>query len=290
MKYVTKFLFICLVCLFTKSLFSQEPQQAELKYLETKLVDFDSLVESQVMVLGTHHFNENVLKKENQESIHRLIDLLATFSPTKIVLELEPTVSELLNADYRKYLLDTSLISKKYNEVYQLGFRLAGKMQHDSIYFFDDQTEFIGSLAGFTFDNFTDFANQNDDGFYNRFENEIISNYNLNQETFQGVSLLNEVLLRNSPKAQKINAQRMHSYEVRVGIQKNWMGPDWLGRWYQRNVRMLANVLKMNKPGDRILIIVGDNHKWVLDYLFENTPEFDLISSWDKLTKYLEEQ
>ena len=44
-----------------------------------------------------------------------------------------------------------------------------------------------------------------------------------------------------------------------------WVGPDWLGRWYRRNVRMLANLVKMNQPEERILILVGDNHKWTLD-------------------------
>lgn len=283
MQYGTKYLFFFFLWSFTIGVLAQKSQCSRLKQLETKLIDFDSLHESKVMVLGTHHFSEKVLKTEHQESIHKLIELLMTFRPTKIVLELEPKISEHLNADYRKFLLDTSIINKKYNEVYQLGFRLAKEMGHDSLYLFDDQTEFIGSLTGFTFDKFTAFAKQNDEGFYNRFEKDIISNYDENQKTFQSGSLLNEVLLRNSPKAQKINAQRMHSYEVRVGIQKNWMGPDWLGRWYQRNVRMMANILKLNKPKDRMLIIVGDNHKWVLDNLFKNTPDFSLVSSWDFL-------
>lgn len=283
MQYGTKYLFFFFLWSFTIGVLAQKSQFSRLKQLETKLIDFDSLHESKVMVLGTHHFSEKVLKTEHQESIHKLIELLMTFRPTKIVLELEPKISEHLNADYRKFLLDTSIINKKYNEVYQLGFRLAKEMGHDSLYLFDDQTEFIGSLTGFTFDKFTAFAKQNDEGFYNRFEKDIISNYDENQKTFQSGSLLNEVLLRNSPKAQKINAQRMHSYEVRVGIQKNWMGPDWLGRWYQRNVRMMANILKLNKPKDRMLIIVGDNHKWVLDNLFKNTPDFSLVSSWDFL-------
>lgn len=287
MKYNTKLLFLFPVWLFIGSAVAQEQQQARLKHLETDLIDFDSLVESKVMVLGTHHFNENVLKKENQESIHKLIDLLTTFGPTKIVLEQEPKVSKRLNTDYRKYLLDTSLIDKKYNEVYQLGFRLARKMQHDSIYFFDDQTEFMGSLEGFTFDSFETYANKHDSGFHDKHLQEITQKFQNNQEVFKEQGLFNQIMLRNSPMAQKFNAQRMHSFEVRVGIQKSWIGPDWLGRFYRRNVRMLANVIKLNNAENRILIIVGDNHKWVLDYLFDNTPEFELISSWDELINHL---
>ena len=71
-------------------------------------------------------------------------------------------------------------------------------------------------------------------------------------------------------------------FEIRVGIQNNWVGPDWLGRWYRRNIRMAGNVLKMTEAGDRILIIVGSNHKWVLDMLFNHIPEFQVSSSWDR--------
>ena len=75
----------------------------------------------------------------------------------------------------------------------------------------------------------------------------------------------------------------MHMYEIRVGIQENWIGPDWLSRWYQRNIRMASNILKLSKSEDRILVIVGDNHKWTLDMLLENTPDFEVVSSWDYL-------
>ena len=62
-----------------------------------------------------------------------------------------------------------------------------------------------------------------------------------------------------------------------------WIGPDWLGRWYQRNIRMMGNVMQIANNDDRILIIVGDNHKWTLDMLFENAPDFKVVSSSDYL-------
>ncbi len=56
-----------------------------------------------------------------------------------------------------------------------------------------------------------------------------------------------------------------------------------LARWYQRNIRMAANVLKISQPNDRLLIFVGDNHKWVLDSLFAKIPELTLVDSWQYL-------
>lgn len=160
-------------------------------------------------------------------------------------------------------------------------------MGHDKVYLFDDLTEFIGSLSAFSteddpfsFSRFNAYAAKEDDGFYNVYENLLISNFETNQKIMENLSLGEHIGLLNSPKHQRNNTKRMYMYELRVGIQKNWAGPDWLGRWYRRNIRMLANTLQITEKGDRLLIIVGDNHKWTLDMLFENTPDFKLVPSW----------
>ena len=240
---------------------------------------------AKVFVLGTKHFDKTILETENQSELKRLIELLAVYKPTKVVVEWEPSAFKSTNTSYQNYLGDSSLIQTKYNEVYQLGFRLAKVMKHDRIYLFDDKTEYIGSLKDFSFEALAKYAEENDQGFYDKHIDLIGAAFNHNQALYKKLGLFDEIVLRNSPKAQKFNALRMHAYEVRVGIQKNWIGPDWLGRFYRRNIRMMANVLKFSEPEDRLLIIVGDNHKWILDELFENTPDFELVPSWDFLSR-----
>lgn len=254
------------------------------------LKSYDSLAKYQVMVVGTLHFGEDVLEAGPQKSIARLVEQLGEFQPTKVVVEWEPARSETTNQAYREYLQGSYDISGRYNEVFQLGFRLAAAMGHERIFLFDDQTDFIGSLAQFStpddpfsFDLFTEYARQHDDGFFDAHEQALISTFEYNQGVLDGLDLHDRVALLNSPQQQHINAQRMHLYEVRVGIGDHYAGPDWLGRWYRRNVRMMSNVLAMAEEGDRLLLIVGDNHKWTLDMLFENTPDFSVVSSWDYL-------
>jgi hypothetical protein len=75
----------------------------------------------------------------------------------------------------------------------------------------------------------------------------------------------------------------MHMYELRAGIGDNWMGPDWLARVYQRNLRMMAHLLKISEPGDRLLVVVGDNHKWTLEDLMSKTPDLEVVSSFNYL-------
>lgn len=257
---------------------SDNPQPESLTFK-----NYDNLQSREVLVVGTIHFDKNVLESDQQKDIQLLVDKLAAYQPTKVILEWEPHRQANTNKNYRSYLEGTFDISKRYNEVYQLGFRLAKQVGHDSLFLFDDQTPFIGSLEDFSFDALSEYAEQHDAGFYDLHLDSLINNFNHNQELLTKDGLAKQITWLNSPEHQHINAQRMHLFEVRIGIQDNWIGPDWLGRWYQRNVRMMSNVLKFSEPGDRLLIIVGDNHKWVLDDLFRYTPDFAVASSWELL-------
>lgn len=268
------------------------PDSSSLEQAQSNLRNYDFLAHSKVMVLGTFHFGDEVLQQDNQESILELAECIMQYEPTKIVVEWEPERSASTNEQYADYLDGTFDISNRPNEVYQLGFRFAEQMDHDQIYLFDNQTEYIGSLEEFSteddpfsFQLFSEYAEKNDSGFYDMYEDTLITTFNINENLMRKLDLKSNIAILNSPEHQKINAQRMHMYEVRIGIQENWAGPDWLGRFYQRNIRMMSNVLKMAEEGDRILIIVGDNHKWILDMLFEHTPDFDLVSSWEYLNQ-----
>lgn len=256
--------------------------------------NYDNIQDREVMVIGTFHYNQDALKEDHQKSIKELVATLKKYNPNKILLEWEPLLFEQTNAEYHQYLNDSFTIDKKYNEVYQIGFRLAKELKLDSLYLFDNKTEFIGSLKNFatqedpfSFDLFTTYAKKEDDGFYNTHEKSIIDFFAHNQQVVSNFDYQNRTALLNSDEFQRINAQRMHMYEIRVGIQKNWGGPDWVGRWYRRNIRMAGITLKITKPGDKILILVGDNHKWILDRLFTDIPEFKVASSWDYLKKQL---
>jgi len=258
---------------------------SELEKAELQLRSFDSLQQSEIMIVGTYHFDKRVLEEENQKEVLKLVNTLAAFKPTKVVIEWEPSLSNKTNQQYHSFLEDSFDISTSANEIYQVGFRIAKQAGNDSLYLFDDQTEFIGSLKDFSFASFAEYGKAHDDGFYTIYEKDIVNTYNHNEAIYDSLSLYNEIALRNSPTAQYFNRQRMHMYEIRVGIQKNWMGPDWVGRWYRRNLRMSSNVLRITENGDRILVIVGDNHKWTLDMLFDAMPDYRVLSTWDYLKK-----
>jgi len=42
-------------------------------------------------------------------------------------------------------------------------------------------------------------------------------------------------------------------------------------------------IIKLTENDDKILIIVGDNHKWILETLFKYTAELEVVPSWNYL-------
>ena len=166
---------------------TQEVILTDLEKSELELIEYDVPTSSKVMVLGTFHFRnrEDILEKESQEYISKLLNVLTKYKPTKIVLEWEPSFSDQTNKAYQSFLADSFDISTKTNETYQLGFRLAKQMKHDSLYLFDNQTEFEGSLKGFSseddpfsFTLFTQYAKDNDEGFFNKYEKTLVETFN----------------------------------------------------------------------------------------------------------------
>ena len=50
------------------------------------------------------------------------------------------------------------------------------------------------------------------------------------------------------------------------------------GWWFNRNLRIFRNIQRIHtNPGDRVLVIFGSGHMNILNYLFEVTPEYQLI-------------
>lgn len=238
---------------------------------------------SQVMTLGTMHFNASFLDEEHQLGLDKLIESLKAYQPNKIILEWEPRLTERVNQRYRQYLGGIFSIDTLYNEVYQLGFRLAAELGHDQLYLFDDQTPFIGSLTDFSFDKFFEYDSDEEKVFVEKHLEEIKQTFEYNNNILESLPLYEQYQARNSPFMKRFNIDRMHMLELRKGVQSDWFGPDWVGRWYRRNTRMSANLLKLAEPGDKILIIVGDNHKWVLETLFDFIPEFTVVPAADYL-------
>ncbi len=112
-----------------------------------------TLARPQVLILGTYHMGgssdyiqtstDDVLSPRRQREIEALVNALAAFRPTKIMVEAPLAHDSALNARFRRYAAGQDTLRR--NEIDQIGFRLAKRSGHSRVYAIDySQDEDIG--------------------------------------------------------------------------------------------------------------------------------------------------
>ena len=71
-----------------------------------------------------------------------------------------------------------------------------------------------------------------------------------------------------------------------VGIGDEYPGVDSKTAWYNRNLKIFANLQRIaNMEGDRILLIIGAGHTPILRHSAQASPQFELIEVSEVLGK-----
>lgn len=242
----------------------------------------------QVMVLGSFHFDlgsngsdwkakkeVDMLSPNKQQEIEELVKTLATFKPTKICIEWLPKQDSTFKQRYADYLAGKWAL--KTGEYYQIGFRLAKAMGHAQVYCIDnrpkqpeslleveDWDKYVATAGGAAEQKRYDPLNEQ----FNRYIDSI--KYQL--------SLKDYLLFINSDAVKKEYKRLWFTGLVHVGNESTYAGADLTGNWYQRNTRIFSNVKKLcTAPAERILIIYGNAHSFVLEEALRASQEFEVI-------------
>ncbi len=250
----------------------------------------------QVMTLGSFHFNRSndgsdvvgekhidVKTPENQAQLDTLIAALEKFNPTKIAVEWRPRNQEFLDSLYQEYQADRWPLGR--NEMFQIGFRLAKKLGLDKVYCVDNRPPMPETLN--EIDDFQSYAvsiNQHDLWHSYDDANDAFNNY---MDEQQGELLVLDYLkLMNSERYTMRTKQLWVTGLVNLGVYDKYIGADLTGHWYRRNARIFANVsnLSPSLEKERILIIYGGAHKWILDELFDAAPDYKVKQIRDLLS------
>jgi Family of unknown function (DUF5694) len=232
----------------------------------------------QVMVLGVFHFGNpnadyakfqgtDVLTPARQQEIAAVVTQLAAFRPTKIALERAPEQAEALNADYRQYLAGHFTLTR--NEVHQLGFRLAAQLHHSQLYPIDFPT-------GMEIDSVMAYAQLHDTGFMSRFQATIAQVVQLLDRMQREETIGQNLRFMNDP-ANILRAHQPYADMATVGAGDGYVGARVVGQWYERNLRIFANLDAIAQPGDRILLIIGQGHTPILRELVRSHARMQLV-------------
>lgn len=240
----------------------------------------------EVVVLGTFHFGnpgqdianiqvDDVLAPKRQAEIAKILDGLARFKPTKIAVEAQRRQPG-TNFSERYPLFRAGKMEPSANEVVQLGYALAQRLGHQNVYAVDVDGDF-------PFDAVMAFAKKTGR------EAKLAANIAAIQAWTAEVSAqlktktLGQVLRQHNDPASVAHGNDFYLDTLRYGALDEQPGADLVSRWYERNFKICARIVQAAEPGDRILVIYGSGHAYLLRHCLGGTPGWRIKEANDYL-------
>jgi hypothetical protein len=234
-----------------------------------------------LLVVGSVHFDnpgrdvvnikvEDVLSPARQAQIGKVVDRLAAFKPNLIAVEWPRTDQDKLDARYRDYREGRYALSR--DERDQLGLRLAAKLNLARVNAVDWNEDPPGEDSHY---DWVEYAKSHG-------QSELLAAVMDPQRTIgivpQGALSIDAWLLKvNSPDI--LAASQRNYFDIAmIGDAKLQPGANWVGSWYARNLRIFNNLVLLGpKPSDRILVIYGAGHAYLLRQFARESGAFRLV-------------
>jgi hypothetical protein len=234
-----------------------------------------------VMIVGVAHlvarndvhnsaFTDDPLSSKRQAQIAEVVARLARFAPTKVLIE-ATAENPVYNQRYQQYRAGKFTLGA--NEIYQFGFRLAAAAGNAAIYpidndgpsFADEKTS-VGKkmIASLTSVFKTD---RGRDPVFDAFVDR-------SGELERSGTYLDLLRYLNTDDAIRANAG-FYSIIDGLGRDANDAGAAYTAAWYGRNSYIFSNILSVTAPGDRIAVLMGQGHEYLLREFVRLNPNLE---------------
>jgi hypothetical protein len=243
---------------------------------------------TEVMILGTYHMAnpghdihnlkaDDVLVDKRQRELADVASGLAKFKPTKVVVE-QP-VENGAPAKLPRYhdYLDGKMADSR-NEVVQVGFRLAKQLKLAEVWGIDVDGDF-------PFEGVQKFAEDGHPQLAKRLAD-------LGADVERALKRLEEILksgtvslgLRylNDPK-RITDDNAFYSTLLLYGAGNDQPGATLLTAWEGRNNQICARLMQLAQADDRIVVLYGSGHAFLLRRCVQDMPGFKLVEPNDYL-------
>lgn len=229
-----------------------------------------------VMIVGDFHMSnpgrdlhntqvDDMLSPERQAQIAAVVDGLAAFKPTMVAAEWPADVTSARYAEYRAGTLKPS-----HNEVVQLGFRLAAKMNLADVAGIDVDGDFPYEPV----QAYADAHGMKD--ILDKANGDIARAVDSEEHLLKTGTVSQMLRLMNGPAA-IAQSHEFYRTMLRIGGGSEQPGADLLTAWYKRNFLICANLIQRAKPGDRIVVFYGAGHSFLLRQCVSEMPGFVLV-------------
>ncbi len=242
--------------------------------------------DAELLILGTFHFKDagldnykpevdvDIMSGARQAELATLLDLLAGYKPTKILIEVDRDRDAEFNERYAAYLEDEYELGP--NEIYQVGFRLAKRMGHARLYAVDADGRDYPDLP----EDLDAYARSHDQAnlIQSPWGDRYTALYRAEDRAKASQTLIETLVYVNDPDRLRIGHGHYVLRSIGVGQGDEYPGADQLtGWWYNRNLRIFANIVRVTEPGDRLLLLIGAGHVPILKQAAESSPEYRLV-------------
>ncbi|MBO3270060.1 DUF5694 domain-containing protein [Hymenobacter defluvii] len=256
-----------------------------------------------VYIVGTFHFSgstSDVVKgsktdmstPEKQRELEKLINKLQKTQADKVFIEWEPTRQRFVDSTYALYRQNQFTLGN--NEVYQVGYRLAKKLNRPRVYCADadgvfdyDATKAYAKQHGQEQILKDTFLEAPQDSVGRLIKARVRTAPKPSTYASSSNTLLTQFARMNTIAADQGNMDTYLLELARVGGGPNYAGADLAGEFFKRNVRIYNNLLRaVDVQHDKaIVLLIGQGHvaflKSILQYnsLFEVQDVLPLLTS-----------
>lgn len=230
----------------------------------------------EVMILASTHFDnpgrdafniafDDVLTDVRQAQIADVANALLAFKPTVIAVEWPADKASRDYAAYRAGSLEPSR-----NEVVQIGFRVAAEQDLTTVHGIDAK----GDLP---FDRLTEYLEAR--GEMPRLEADLaaLSEQVKATQTIVDTQSVAAVLRHLNQPDLLTRDHAFYRGVLRYGQADQQPGAAILSAWQARNTEICARLVQAARPGDRVIVLYGAGHAYLLRQCVAEMPGFQLI-------------
>ncbi len=240
----------------------------------------------ELLLLGTFHFSDagldsyrpkfdvDIRSPERQAQLEALLQQLEAFAPTRIAVEALPSRQAELDERYAAYRAGELELTA--DEVDQIALRLAARLGHDRLYAVDAQRRFYEPWVDP--DEFAEANGQQqwlDPELWERYERL----HEFHDELKTRQTLIEHLLHINAEEQLRRSHGQYLIGNFEVGTGDDYPGVDSKTAWYNRNLKIFANLQRIAdfENGDRILLLIGSGHVPILRHAAQASPQFRLV-------------
>ncbi|MGH8173222.1 MAG: DUF5694 domain-containing protein, partial [Rhodanobacteraceae bacterium] len=208
---------------------------------------------------------------KRQKELADVADHLMKFKPTAVMLESQkrdPGAATLPR--YREYL--AGKLEPSRNEIVQVGYRLGKAAGLKEIYGIDVDGDF-------PYEAVQKFADEHGKSAILTGEGEKVEGWLKESSEVLAKSTVGATLRYVNEPARIALDNGFYQTMLQIGGGDEQPGAALVGAWGKRNFEICARMIQLAHPGDRVVVLYGSGHAFLLRQCVAQTPGFELVEA-----------